>query len=815
MIKQTFKFAIKSFRKSALMNYLNVIGLTFGLSIFFLTSLFIYQESTYEHDFTGHERIYQIGTSFYNRGLRAITSVNVPIMTSEMPEVEYTTVFTHSSNQEVHFEDETYTKQTVISADSLFFKVFDFDLIVGDQQTVLNEPNSVVISEQMALNIFGTTDLIGKALRIGKNRECIIKGVSKSPKYKTQLNFDLLVSQVRQTNLGKSFWGTIGSYVYVKTHANVTVDQINSQLDRLNEKYIYPLFVSDGSMAFSDWRSSEAYLGYFAESLRSLRYESETETGLMPKANLNQTNTLLIVGIAALLISVINFVNISTARASNRMKEVAIKRIMGSSRLLLVGQFMIEAFLTIGLASVLALAITELMVKIKPTLFGDFVEFSVLHSGQTMRAIVILVVGITLLSGLYPAIYLSSGKTITILRSGSSKYSFSVFNAALLRKFATVIQFVFSIGLIGAVITMFMQIDFLRTRDIGYHSDNVIVIPNSFSLKNEKAAFKNKLERISGIEQVSFISLVPSGLSKWDAPIELKDENGVPFFHYNISADQSLLEAMNLTLLQGQNFDSSPYQVIQRNYDGGTVGESKAIGSDSPIPILVNEAAVKVLLIDNDPIGKRLQHYVIIGVVKDFVYTDLHGKIEPLVIQQKREPGVIDPILIKVTDKAAVLDQVETLWAGMTGKPLDYYMLDDNYERLVEAEETSFNTVLAFSIFAVLVSCIGLFGLAAFTVDQRIKEFGIRKVLGASITDIVKLFSGDFMKLIFIAFVISMPLTIYFLEAWLNNFSARIDIGYQMVFFTGTLAITIALTTVLLQSLKAGRLNPVDTLRNE
>ena len=295
----------------------------------------------------------------------------------------------------------------------------------------------------------------------------------------------------------------------------------------------------------------------------------------------------------------------------------------------------------------------------------------------------------------------------------------------------------------------------------------------------------------------------------------MKDENDIPFFHYNISADQSLLEAMNLTLLQGQNFDSSPYQVIQRNYDGGTVGESKAIGSDSPIPILVNEAAVKVLLIENDPIGKRLQHYVIIGVVKDFVYTDLHGEIEPLVIEQKREPGISDPILIKVTDKAAVIDQVETLWAGMTGKPLDYYMLNDNYERLVEAEEASFNTVLAFSIFAVLVSCIGLFGLAAFTVDQRIKEFGIRKVLGASITDIVKLFSGDFMKLIFIAFVISMPLTIYFLEAWLNNFSARIDIGYQMVFFTGILAIIIALTTVLLQSLKAGRLNPVDTLRNE
>ncbi len=796
------------------MNYLNVIGLTFGLSIFFLTSLFIYQESTYEHDFTGHERIYQIGTSFYNRGLRAITSVNVPIMTSEMPEVKYTTVFTHSSNQEVHFEDETYTKQTVISADSLFFKVFDFDLIVGDRQTVLNEPNSVVISEQMANNIFGTTDLVGKTIRVGKNRECIIKGVSKSPKYKTQLKFDLLVSQVRRTNPGKGFWGSIGSYVYVKVHPNVTVDQINGQLDRLNAKYIYPLFIPDGSMSFSDWRSNEAYLGYFAESLASLRYESETETGLMPKANLNQTNTLLIVGIAALLISVINFVNISTARASNRMKEVAIKRIMGSSRFLLVGQFMIEAFLTIGLASVLALAITELMVKIKPTLFGDFVEFSVLHSGQTMRAIVLLVVSITLLSGLYPAVYLSSGKIITILRSGSSKYSFSVFNAALLRKFATVVQFVFSIGLIGAVITMFMQIDFLRTRDIGYHSDNVIVIPNSFSLRNEKAAFKNELERISGIEQVSFISLVPSGLTKWDAPIELKDDNDRPFYHYNISADKSLLEAMDLTLLQGENFEESPYQITQRNYDE-SVGESKAIDTGSPKPILVNEAAVKALLIKDDPIGKRLQHYVIIGVVKDFVYTDLHGEIEPLVIEQKREPGIIDPILIKVTDKAAVIDQIETLWAGMAGNPLDYYMLNDNYERLVKTEDASFNTVFAFSIFAVLVSCIGLFGLAAFTVDQRIKEFGIRKVLGASITDIVKLFSGDFMKLIFIAFVISMPLTIYFLDAWLNNFSARIGIGYQVVLFTGILAITIAVTTVLLQSLKAGRLNPVDTLRNE
>jgi len=794
------------------MNYLNVIGLTFGLTIFFLTSLFIYQESTYEHDFTDHDRIYQIGTSFYNMGPRAITSVNIPLITSEIPEIQYTTIFTHSGNHDISFGGETYSKKTVISADSLFFRVFDFELILGDIQTVLNEPNSVVISEQMAINTFGTLDLLGKPLRIGKSRECIIKGISKKPKYKTQLNFDLLVSQARYTGPTERFWGTIGSYVYVKTHANVSASQINDQLDRLNEKYIYPIYVSDGSMSFREWQEHDAYLGYFAESLNALRYDSETQVGMMPKANLNQTNTLLIVGLVSLLISIINFINISTAKASVRMKEVAIKRVMGSSRLLLVVQFVFEAFLAITLASVFALAITESVVILQPTLFGDFVEFSVLHSSKTVGAIVFMIVAISFFSGLYPAIYLSSGKTTTILRRGSTKQSFSVFNAALLRKMAILVQFIFSIGLIGAVTIMFTQMDFLRTRDIGYQPDNVIVIPNSWALKNEKVAFKEELNRISGVEEVSYVSFVPNGLTKWDAPLELRDENGQLFYHYSISADRSALEAMNLTLLQGRGFEEAAYQQIQRNYEGQT-GESESVGSAAQV--LINEAGVKALGIEDNPIGKRIDNYEIIGVVKDFVFKGLHGSIDPLIIRQKREPGVIDPILIKVNAKAEILDQIENLWTQKAGRPLDYYMLNENYERLVKEEGTSFNAVFTFSVFAVLVSCLGLFGLAVFTVDQRIKEFGIRKVLGASIMDIVRLFSTGFIKLILISFIISMPITIYILNRWLNDFSARISIGFDTVLFTGLLALFIAITTILFQSLKAGRLNPIETLRNE
>jgi len=784
-----------------------------GLTIFLLTSLFIYQEATYEEDFSDNERIYQIGTSFYNMGPRAVTSVNVPMITSEIPEVKYTTIFTNRESQELYFEEKTFPDQRVISADSLFLKVFDFELLIGDPASILNEVNSVVVNEEVAMSLFGSTDIVGKDIRVGLNRIGIIKGISKTPKYKTQLDFDILISQARYKGPTERFWGSIGSYVYVKTTPNVTADQINDQLDRLNEKYIYSLYLPDGSMSFEEWLEADSYLGYFAESLDDLRYKSDTEISMMPKANLNQTNTLLIVGIAALLISIINFINITTAKASNRMKEVALKRIMGSSRLLLVIQFIFEAFLVVLLATILSLGLTELFVKLQPAMFGDFVEFSVLHSDKTVKAIVLLVVGLTLMSGLYPALYLSSGSMMVILRSGDSKNRFSVFNAGLLRKGATVLQFIFSIGLIGAVITMFMQIDFLRFRDLGYESSDVIVIPNSFFLKKNKATFKNELGRIPSIEKVAFTSMVPSDLDKWDTPLKLRKENGDWFYHYSISADKVLLEVLDLELVMGESFKETISKEVESNNEGQAVDIEEP--NTGKVPVLVNQAALKALGIGEAPIGSIVDNYQIIGVVKDFVYTDLNRQVEPMVVIQKTNPGVRDPIVIKVSDEAAALVQIEKLWNSLAEKPLNYYRLSDNYDRLISDENASFNAVLTFSVFAVLVSCIGLFGLAVFTVDQRIKEFGIRKVLGASIKDIAVLFSTDFAKLIIIAFVIAMPFSIYFLDVWLSDFSARISIGYEVILLTGGLSMLIATTTILLQSLKAGRLNPVETLRSE
>ena len=797
MLKQTIKFAFKSFRKSALLNYLNLIGLSLGLTIFLLTSLFIYQEATYEEDFSENERIFQIGTSFYNFGKRAITSSNLPLVTAEIPQIEYTTVFNNRENSTIKVDEETYTGQRLINADSVFFKVFDFELLVGDRETILNDENSVVVNEAVALNLFGTLDIIGKTLMIGDKRSCIIKGISKNPKYKTQLDFDFLASMARRKGPPDRFWGTIDSYVYVKTLPNVRVEEINDQLDRLNEKFIFSRYGKDIDITFEEWLVSDAFLGYYAESLHSLRYESESEVSMTPKANINQTNTLLIVGIAALLISIINFINISTAKASNRMKEVAIKRIMGSSRVLLIIQFVFEAFLTILTATVLALGSTELFVKLQPSLFGDFVEFSVLHSDTTIRAIVLLIVGLTLVSGLYPAVYLSSGKIITILRKGSSKQSFSVFNAALLRKCAIVLQFTFSIGLIGAVITMFLQLDFLRTRDIGYKPNNVIIIPSSFSLKDKKTAFKNELERNPSIQNVTYTNLVPNALNKWETPLKVRDEKGDWFHHFLTYANNSVANTMELTLLQGRDLDETN------------------LSKDGEIPVLMNEAAIKALNFEGSPIGEKVDSYRIVGVVKDFIYTDLNGQIDPLVIRRSVKPGFADPIAIKVDANADVLADIEKTWLTFSGRPMKSYMLHENYDRLVKAEKLSFNAVLVFSFFAVLVSCIGLFGLAVFTVDQRIKEFGIRKVLGASIKDIAVLFSSDFAKLIILAFVVAMPLALYFLDVWLNNFSARISLGFEIILLTGCLSIFIAFTTILLQSLKAGRLNPVETLRSE
>ncbi len=818
MLKQLFVFAFRSFRKSRLTNGLNVIGLTLGLSVFFLTALFVYQEQSYEHDFSKRERTYQIGTSFFSLGKTSRTSSNLSHVLSDISGVALHTTFWNNEKNKIFTQGEDYQERRVIKADPDFFKVFEFELLSGDVNTVLNEPNQVVINEQVAIEMFGTTDVLGKELKVGTylfNYEtAIIKAVSKSPEFKTQLDFDILLSQKGSEAMTPDDWGAIGYYVYAVLDEGVEKAHLDEQLVALNKRVLYPKYGKErGGHSYEAWLSTDDYIGFFAESLEELRYDSQTQSSLMPKADKSRTNTLIIIGLASLLISVINFINLSTARASLRMKEVAVKRIMGSARQWLIAQFMLESFVVIALSSVLALASVEAFIIWQPAIFNGFIEYSVLQSGEWVLLVISFIVCLSLLSGVYPALYLSSGNAITILKGGLSKGSFSLFNATLMRRGAIVLQFICSIGLIGAVITMFLQIDHLRDRDLGYEAGDVMVIDNIHDLDKNVDVFRKELLKIPSVTSSSYANAVPAERNQKQVPTELTGKDGSTYMVTYMEVESSFFKTMDLEILAGESFD------LKENSQPLVQGNARKKKKEGYLPVVLNQKAVSTLELEN-PVGTVFNDMLVVGVVEDFMFSDLNTATEAMIIMQMAPINIssffYNPLFIELNGYTAERrGAVEALWASLTDRPMKSFPMSANYERLIAAENAAFSAVLIFSVFAVLVSCIGLFGLAVFTVDQRLKEFGIRKVLGATVQDIIRLFSWDFLKLVLLAFLMAMPIAMYALNLWLNGFASRINLSYSIVLFTGLTAALIAIATVLFQSIKAGRLNPVDTLRNE
>ncbi|KYG71580.1 putative ABC transport system permease protein [Roseivirga ehrenbergii] len=814
MLKQTFKFALRSFRKSGFLHLINLLGLTLGLSVFFMISLYIYQEKSYESDFTHKDRIYQLShTMLGNR--TALGAPNLPYVLNEIPEVETFTSFKRSASTKLAWDDQEQIVK-MLRVDSSFLEVFDFELLKGDPETVLDEPNFAVIHEEWAKDFFGSTDVIGKLIHVTKHDlvedstyqvPVIINGVIKTPNFKTQLQFDLLVSEQRPATMsdGVGGWQNSTVYNYIVASPAATEQLLDRRLSDISYKYVYPKTVIGGQGTKEDWKAESLYSDSYAESLSTLRTNSDTRGNLMPALNTSQVNTLTIIALAALIISVFNFINISTARASMRMKEVGVKRIMGSSKLMLILQFMLESFLLILLASIMALALVEVLVKFKPESIGIVVDYSVLHSQEWVFGLIAFILVLTFLAGIYPAVYLSSGRLAVILKSGAAKNSFSVLNAGALRKSATVLQFMCSIGLITAVITMFLQVDFLRTRDIGYQSKGVLVIDNTSLLKESKETFAHELSRLPSVSGAAYTTRLPSSITLEGAqPIPINDSTNMSFSIFGV--DSMFFEVMDMKFVHGHSF-----------FESTNSGATEI--SPEYVPVVINEIAAKRLGFEN-PIGQFIgERAKVVGVVQDFVFSDLRESIEPVLMTSRpgkgRRYAFSHPLVVKSSISKPNIDEIQEVWSRFSQEEMKWHFLETNYSSLLKIEMQGFRAVLIFSIVAVIISCLGLLGLAMFIIDQRTHEFGIRKVLGASVADIMKLFGSSFAKLMSVAFLMALPVSVYFMQNWLSNYADRISLNAWIFGLTALIMIIIVAATILFQSLKAGRLNPVDTLRNE
>ncbi|WP_176699993.1 ABC transporter permease [Roseivirga seohaensis] len=817
MLKQTFKFAIRSFRKSTFLHFLNIAGLTLGLSVYFLVTLYLYQENSYERGFSQKDDIFQVSYTMIG-GKHAQGPPNLAQVIFEIPEVEQFTSF-KKRTVTLRVDDLEYRGAGYL-VDSSFLKVFDYDLVLGDPRTALSTPNSAVLSEEYAKELFGTEDVYGKTIFVTSSfaRDSIlqvpvvISGVIKTPVFKSQLNFDLLVSEVRipDSSLPLDGWQNSSIYNYLVAVPNTTTSKLDERLFELSHKYIQPKTYGGQVISAEEWKNAGLYCGFYTETLDGLRIGSDTTNNLMPSLDASQLKTMAIVALAALIISILNFVSLSTSRASARMKEVGVKRILGSSKRQLIFQFMLESFIVVMLSSILALAIVEGLITLNTNLVGIKVDYSVLQTTEWITGLVLFVFVLTLVSGIYPALYLSSANLSAVLKNGSAKKSFSILNAGALRKGAAVLQFTCSAGLIIAVITMYLQVEHIQNRNIGYDPFSVLVL-QTYELKESKNTFKDALAKYPAIESAAHINRMPFQES-YERPIEVKlsDSTTVSLVYFTV--DDSFFETMEMNFIQGYGFEE---------FEGNTVVAKNEEGSQSQVkhPVLVNEVAAKIMgITDNNSKLLEDSRFQVIGVVNDFYFSDLRQSIAPVLITRKTYNGLGAyhyPLLVKVNDPKEAKANIEELWSQFSDKELNIQLMESSYTSLLKIEEESLRAVLVFSILSVIVSCLGLFGLAVFTLDQRVHEFGIRKVLGASVADIMKLFGASFMKLLVVAFILAIPTSIYLLKEWLSTYADRIDLSISIFALSGVLITLIVVVTLLFQSLKAGRLNPVDTLRNE
>ena len=783
MLLSYLKIAIRNIFKNKLYSFVNISGLAIGMAACILILLWVTDEINFNGFNKNLNKIFTIPQTQHYQTIGDFTVTPTPIplapaLKEEIPEIEYITRYEpYLGKSKITYEDKTFNQQ-VNFADPDFFKMFSFDFVEGDRENALKDPSSIIITEEMALKYFGNEEPIGKTLRMDDKYDLKVNGVVKNVPKNSDIQFDMLIPITMLENYGynMSNWysNMLITYVMLKNPDQYT--QISKKIENRLKQEI------DVSTA------GKLFLFPFSKvHLYSIRGSG------------GRIETVIIFSIIALfilIIACINFMNLTTARSVKRSTEVGIKKVVGATRLQLAKQFFGESILLTFISLVFSLFIVELFLPY----FND-IAHKELSLSQVSFTTILLVLSITIvtgvLSGIYPAMFLSSFKPVGTLKSkiasGTSKFS--------LRRVLVVLQFAISIILIIATSVVYLQLHFILNKNLGLDKDNIVYLSLSSELQKKPEELKNELLRNSNIKDASVSNLLPiqvysnGGGWRWEGKDPNQDE-----LVSSMSADNDLLKTYNIKLKEGRYY-------------------SKEYPADDSLSIVINESFEKLMGFQN-AVGKILSrgdnyHVNIIGVVKDFNFVQLQNKIGPLVIFPDPTPRYLS-MKVNNAGLSETLDFIESTCKKFDSKfVFEYDFLDKTYEKIYESETTLGKIFNSFALLAIIISCLGLLGLASYVAELRTKEIGIRKVLGASVGGIVFSLSKEFIKWVLIANIIAWPVAYYFMNEWLHDFAYRIGISWWIFLLSGGIALLIAIATVSFQAVKAAIANPMRSLRYE
>jgi putative ABC transport system permease protein len=794
MFKNYLKIAFRNLWKHKVFSMINILGLTVGLTAGFLIFLYVSFELSYDNFHSKANRIYRVVAD-----IKTPTEVikaggpswAVPHHVKlEFPEVEQSVRIAGDDNLLIRKGDVKYMEKNVMWADSAFFKVFDFKLIKGNPEKALTDPFSIVLSETTAKKYFGKEDPVGQTMLItGEGSPAKVTGVMKDIPENSQIKGDMILSMSTITrewnkNLDNQF-GNYGAQAYLLLKPGTDPKGFEKKLPGFLER-------RNGK----EMKESQMYATLFLEPLRDV-YLYTTRNG-SSTGNINNVYIFSIIAVFIIAIACINFVNLTTARSSERAREVGIRKVVGALRAQLTGQFIGESLMLCFIAFLLSIGLISILIPLFNTVAGKTVSYGLFSNTFYVLMLLGAALLIGLLAGFYPALILSSFRPVTVLKGRFATGTRGI----LLRKGLVVTQFTISIALIIGTIVVYNQMRYMRNRELGFSKDQMVVIDTNGD--KGKDAFKEELRGVPKVKSVSLSGSVPG--------------SGNPGAYSQIENTKGDMQIANLDLYF-VDFDYIPHYKMKM-----LAGRpfSRDFMTDTTQAMVLNESAIKMFgyTKPEDAIGKKFDQWgrkgQIIGVIKDFHFRGLQTPIKPL--SMRIEPGGSNLISVNITgdDITGTVKAIEDKWKSIIpNRPFNYYFLDEHFDQQYRAEERFGKLFFNFSVLAIFISCLGLLGLASYSTMQRTKEIGIRKVMGASVSNILNLLSKDFLLLVIISFFVAAPVAWYFMHEWLKDFAYRTDIGWWVFAVAGVLAVLIALGTISFMAVRAAVANPVKSLRTE
>ena len=815
MIKNYLKIAWRNLKKNKVFSFINVFGLAIGLTCCMLIALYLHNELSYDSYHRNAGSIYQLGTTFVKEGKEDRTA-NTPAPMARAMQMDFPEIEKGTRLLKMFADDRTLFQYTEpggsvrsffetkgFVADSTFFQVLTYKFKEGDPATALMNPNSVVLNEVTANKIFGRESPINKTLFISSSTigdgTYKVTGVFTDPPNPSHIDAGFILSAGSASSNGFFAQNSLATnnmfYTYFLLKPGADAKKLEAK---------FPAFID--KHAGADLKAMGFYKKQFLTAVKDVHLYANTSSNVSPSGSVTYLYILGSIALFTLLIACINFMNLSTARSSKRAAEVGVRKVLGAEKSSLIRQFMGESIMMAMIAFVFALIFTKVLLPLFSRLSAKEIIFSFQEHGILIIGFFVLALLTGIIAGSYPAFYLSSFQPVKVLKGRIS----NTLAAISLRKALVIFQFVISAGLIVASVIINDQMQYLKNKDLGFDKDGQVVIPlRSSTAKNSYASLKEELKKNTQIENIGASMYYPGIINPSDMPLYKEGDN-------MNSAKRTFMNWIDASFLQTLGIKTAAGRLFSPEFP-----------ADTNLRMILNEEAITKMGFKNaqDAIAKKVgidwqgQTYwwEIVGVVKNFHFVDLHSAIEPYGFQLNNSQSFNYLVAhAKTNNIGSVLESIGKTWKQLNpNEPFEYTFLNDDFQKNYEADNRLAAIVRNFTIIAILISCLGLFGLATFSAEQRTKEIGVRKVLGASVGNVVGLLSKEFLKLVFIGILIASPITWFVMNKWLQDFAYRTNISWMVFAITAIIAIGIALLTISFQAIKAAIANPVKSLRTE